>query len=151
MYIELKNIKRKNLLELPRRKWDLVTDYDFLLLTANGQKHDSGYALIAIIGCSYVGKQIEAEIAATCDDIGWTMPVKHPYGIITPNKNRMIMRTDCLYPSGILRIWGSGEHYFKGKFRVGASLSSTDVELIIAPVGDGINKVTGEVITNAGH
>lgn len=147
MLIDLKNIKRKDLLVLPHRKWDEVKDYDFLLLTANGEKHDSGYAMIAIIGCIYTDKNIDAEIAATCDDIVWTMPVKHPYGKIETGKNRMIMRTDCLFPSGIMRIWGSGEHYFKGKFRVGANLSSTDVELIVVSRGDGVNKVTGEVIS----
>lgn len=146
MIIDLKKIKRKDLITLPHRKWDETKDYDFLLLTANGQKHDSGYALIAIIGCNHSSEGVDAEIAATCDDICWTMPVKHPYGMIEPNKNRMIMRTDCLFPSGILRIWGSGEQYFKGKFKVGASLSSTDVELIVVPVGDGINKMTGEKI-----
>lgn len=149
MIIKLKNIKRHELLNLPIRNWKETKDYDFLLLTANGKKHDSGYSIIAIIGCNNINNEVDAEIAAFCDDICWSVPKKHPYGILENNKNKMIMRTDCLFPSGIIRIWGSGEHYFKGKFKVGISLSSTEVELIVVPVGDGINKVTGEVIKNA--
>ena len=147
MIIKLDKLKRKDLLTIPDvKKWDEEKVYDFLLITASGEKHESGYSIIAIIGCNNTDKGCDAEIAAYCDDICWTMPIKHPYGFINPDKNRMIMRTDCLYPSGIMRIWGSGEHYFKGKFKVGASLSSTDVELVVVPVGDGINKVTGDTI-----
>mgnify|MGYP001617173794 CR=1 FL=1 len=146
MIINLKKLKRKDLLSLPHRHWNEESTYDFLLLTANGSKHDSGYSLIAIIGCRYLDKDITAEIAATCDDVCWSMPTKHPYDQIERGKHKMIMRSDCLYPSGIMRIWGSGEHYFSGKFKVGVSLSSTEVELIVVPKGDGVNKVTGEKI-----
>jgi hypothetical protein len=34
------------------------------------------------------------------------------------------LRTDMLYPSGITQIWG------RGKFKVGISLSSTDIEFV---------------------
>lgn len=129
-------ISRKALLELPVRDWDSESDYDALLIVPTGRKHDSGWSLIAMIA------------SASCDDICWTMPVNHPYGKIEPGKNRMILRTDCYYPSGIVRMWASGEHYFKGMFRVGRALSSTDVELIVVQRGDGVNRMTGEVISS---
>lgn len=143
--ISIKNIKRKTLLDLPVRHWQEEKTYNFLLLTSANKKHDSGYSLIAIIGANYGSTPDcwEAEIAAYCDDIGWKFPKEHPYY----KHNNAAMRTDCLWPSGIMRVWASGEHYFSGKFKVGASLSSTDITLIVVPKGDGINKVTGEVIT----
>lgn len=142
--ILIKNIKRKDLISLPIRNWKEKEIYDFLLLTSTGQKHDSGYSLIAIIGVNYgnLKDHWEAEIAAYCDDICWKFPLKHPYDV----HHGSYMRIDCLWPSGIMRVWGSGEHYFTGRFKVGVSLSSTNVELIVAPKGDGINKVTGEKI-----
>lgn len=136
-----KVISRKALLALPIRKWDQVSEYDSLYIVPTGKKHDSGYSIMAIVG--RVGDK--AHIAAHCDDIGWTMPKEHPYGSILPHRNKMIMRTDCLFPSGIIHMWASGEHYFKGRFRVGASLSSTDVELFIEPTGQR-NQMTGETV-----
>jgi len=127
-------IARKDLLALPHRDWNKTTEYDSLYLVPTGKKHDSGYSIIAIIGCN---KNIPIEIAATCDDICWGFPANHPYYnafLETRGYRAHIMRTDCEFPSGILRIWASGEHYFKGRFRVHASLSSTDVELFIEKI-----------------
>ena len=135
-------ITRKILLALPSRKWDQVSEYDHLYIVPARKKHDSGYMLIAIIGETEEG----AEIAAYCADICWTMPKEHPYGYMTLGRLRMILRTDCLYPAGILRLWGSSEHYFKGRFRVGCSLSSTNIELFIEPT-DQVNTVTGKTVT----
>lgn len=140
------DITTKLLLKLPNRGWDKETIYDFLFIVPAKEMHDSGYRMQAIIGVNYKDdKTHEAEIAAFCDDICWSFPKEHPYGKIWPNVNKTIMRTDC-YPKGIFRIWGSAEHYFVGKFKVGISLSSTDVELVVKPVGNGINKMTGERI-----
>lgn len=142
--ILIKNLKRKDLLSLPVRNWQEEKIYEFLLLTSTGQKHDSGYSLMAIIGVNYgnLKDYWEAEIAAYCDDINWKFPKEHPYY----KHNSSPMRTDCMWPSRIIRVWGSGEHYFTGKFKVGVSLSSTEVTLIVKPVGDGINQMTGEKI-----
>lgn len=125
--------KRKELLALPQRGWNTASEYDSLLLVPTAEKHDSGFTIIAIVG---VAKGIPVEIAATCDDICWSFPTSHPYDRMTPGLHRMVMRTDCLWPSGIMHVWASGEHYFKGRFRVGASLSSVDVTLLVEPVGD---------------
>lgn len=126
-------ITRKALLALPARKWDAQSEYDHILLTPTGKKHDSGYGLIAIIGVVH-GEPNTAERAALCDDICWTFPLHHPYD--RNGKHNNILRTDMYFPSGIIRMWASSEHYFRGTFRVGCSLSSTEVELALVPIGD---------------
>lgn len=139
-------IKRQFLLDLPKRKWNCNSEYDYLFIVPTNEKHDSGFKLIAIVGAVNTESGSKAELAAFCDDICWSFPKEHPYGKSEARKNKMILRTDCLYPSNILRMWASSEHYFKGRFRVGFSLSSTEVELFVVPRGDGVNKVTGEII-----
>lgn len=104
-------LKVKELRKLPFRKWDEVKDYNELFVIASGRKHDSGWALMYIIGRN----GDDMEIAAACDDICWDVSLASTYGL----------RTDMTYPSGILRYWSNSF-----KFRVGASLSSTDVVLI---------------------
>lgn len=126
---EFINLKKKELLALPKRHWDKTTEYDSLLLVPNG-KHDSGYALIAIVG---VNQRTPVEIAAYCDDIVWGFPTEHPYDSVYLPRcgyHAHVMRTDCL-PSGIIHIWASSENTFSGRFRVGSSLSSTEVELFV--------------------
>lgn len=100
------NRSRKDFLSLPERKWDLVTQYDSILIVSTGKKHDSGWHLMAIIGCK---KQKPIEIAAYCDDINW---------LIKTNR----MRTDMPYKSRLTHIWGN-----RLIFEVGISLSSTDI------------------------
>jgi hypothetical protein len=139
----VKPITRKQLLALPQRKWDVVTVYDSVYIVPTGKKHDSGYATMAIIGVSYVEKHEVGEIAACCDDINWSFPIKHPYDVIRPGRHSTILRTDMFFPSNIIRMWGSGKAYFSGRFKVGISLSSTDIELVIWPCGEGRNPVTG--------
>lgn len=101
--------KRKELLALPIRKWDSPSEYDSLLLVPTGKKHDSGWALISIVG---VRKGEPVEQAAHCDDIGWQ--------VVAPTDYEHL-RMDCLYPAGVMHAWG------RGKFVVGASLGSTRV------------------------
>ena len=104
-------LKLKELRNLPFRKWDDVKEYNELYVIASGKKHDSGWALMYIIGKN--GDEIE--IAAACDDICWDMTQAKDYSL----------RNDMTYPSGILHYWSNSF-----KFKVGASLSSTDVALI---------------------
>lgn len=136
-------VKAKQLLALPRRPWDKVTDYDYLYIVPTRKKHDSGYMAMAIVGVCLREKEAVGEIAAYCDDIVWSFPVRHPYDVIEKGKHTSILRTDMLFPSGIARMWGSGEAYFSGRFIVGLSLSSTNVELGVWPRGTGRNPVTG--------
>ena len=132
-------IKRSELLSLPVRKWDEKSLYDTLYLVPTNKKHDSGYGILAVIGANYTDKKntLLAEIAAYCDDLGWSFPIDHPYGRHEPYAmTGNILRLDVEYPSRIIRAWASCENYFKGKFLVGYSLSSTQVELILEPDGD---------------
>lgn len=103
--------KIKELRKLPRRKWDDIKCYDSLMIIPSGLKHDSGWALIYIIGM----KDDSLEIAAACDDICWKIPKAIAYDF----------RTDMYYPGGIVHVWSRDY-----QFQVGCSLSSTDVTLI---------------------
>lgn len=63
----------------------------------------------------YKESYAQGELAAACDDICWDMTQAKDYSL----------RNDMVYPSGILHYWSNSF-----KFKVGASLSSTDVALI---------------------
>lgn len=110
------------LLALPHRKWcDDSPRYDSVLIVSTGKKHDSGWAMIAIIG---VRVRKPVEVCTVCsDDIEWKLP---PAKTLGPNAEYSIgqFRTDCAIKSGALHVWTS-----EGKFLVGASLSSTEIEL----------------------
>lgn len=109
--MKISEIKQKDLRLLSVRKWDEVKKYEKLYLIPSGKKHDSGFALMYIVGVN--GK--EMEIAATCDDVCWDFS-KAQYSDV---------RNDMLYPSGIVQYW-SNKFYFE----VGHSLSSTNVCLV---------------------
>lgn len=110
----MSNFSRKELEAAPERKWDEVSEYDWLFLLPTRHKHDSGWHLIAIVGW----KDGVLERAAVCDDIGWhnTHADQHRFCGV---------RSDMTYPAGVLRMWGNGV-----RFRVGPSLSSTEVEIL---------------------
>lgn len=114
---------RDELLKLPTRQWDAESDYDSLLLLSTRRKHDSGWAIMAIIG---VRDSQPVEIAcACCDDIEWKLPPMVTVGGGAYSIGQM--RMDCAMRSGALHAWAR-----KAKFRVGAALSSTEVELLAA-------------------
>jgi len=108
------NIKVKELRNLPRRDWQERKRYRSLYIINSWYKHDSWYAMIYIIG---IISEHEMEIAAACDDICRVIP---------PQKYEWeyILRTDMMYPSGVLHMWSTCE------FEVWLSLSSTTVTLI---------------------
>jgi hypothetical protein len=110
---EQKVMKIKELRNLPFRKWDEVKNYKSIVVLPSGKKHDSGWALMYIIGLDSERKPIE--IAAACDDICWKIPTATEYNF----------RNDMFYPSGAIHFWSNGH-----SFKVGASLSSTDVFLV---------------------
>lgn len=107
-------MNKKELLNLSERKWDNPSVYDSILLVPTGKKHDSEWMVIAIIGI--IGNEPK-EIAAYCDDICWKNIPNDGYSF----------RTDCFYPSGIIRIWVK-ERY---QLEVGISISSTDVKVLM--------------------
>lgn len=110
------------LLSLPHRKWDDDSPrYDSVLIVSTGEKHDSGWAMIAIVG---VRNQKPVEVCTMCsDDIEWKLPPAKTFGQNAEYSFGQF-RTDCAIKSGALHAWTRD-----GKFRVGASLSSTEIEL----------------------
>lgn len=57
---------KRELLNLPERKWDKVSKYNAVLFVNTKIKHDSGYNLFAIIGCE--DGVIPTEICGYMDD-----------------------------------------------------------------------------------
>lgn len=113
--IDFSHIKKKDLLKLPERVGNEKV-YEQLLIVPTRIKHESGWARIAIIGITEDG----AEIAAYPDDINWDFS--------EVPQIELAMRTDCYYPSGILRVWSH-----RVKFQVGIAISSTDIKLLSTP------------------
>lgn len=109
----MKIVSKQQLKNLPKRDWDAESIYDSILIIPSGKKHDSGWALMYIIG---VISGEPFEIAAACDDINWQLPAEQQVSGL---------RTDMIYPSGVIHFWSN--HY---RFKVGHSLSSTDIHLI---------------------
>lgn len=106
--------KLSELMNLPVRKWDAITEYDSLLITKTSRKHESGWRIMMIIGCN---DYVPIEIASNCcDDIGWKID-NYPYCAI---------RFDCPMKSGVIHVWSKIL-----KFRVGVALSSTEVEAFL--------------------
>lgn len=106
-------IKISELRKLPFKEWNTTKEYNSILVINSGRKHDSGWALMYIIGLAKDKTPIE--IAACCDDICWKIPEASEYDF----------RNDMFFPSGAIHFWSQ-----KHNFKVGASLSSTDVELV---------------------
>ena len=104
---------RKEFLALPVRKWDMKSEYDSLTIVPTYRVHDSGYRLMAIVG--HINKEGPKEIAAFCDDIDWRIPMPLDTWI----------RTDMTTTSNCAHMWGNGL-----RFRVGCSVSSTEVEVL---------------------
>lgn len=105
------NLTRKQLLNLPERNWDEVKEYSAVIVVPTGKKHDSGYALMAIVGCDENCKP--CEIAAYCDDIQWlTRITEHGF------------RCDMFYKNSCLRF-----HSCEFNFQIGESLSTTPIKM----------------------
>jgi hypothetical protein len=118
---EINTWTRKELLGLPIRVWDTPSEYSSILILSTRRKHDSGWAIMAIVGVRS-GQPFEIACAC-CDDIEWKLPPMQTVG----NGSYSIgqMRMDCALRSGALHAWAQ-----KAKFRVGHALSSVSVELI---------------------
>ncbi len=117
--MEINDWKRADLLALPKRAWDTESNYDSLLLLSTRRKHDSGWALMAIIGVRE-GKPVEIACDC-CDDIEWKLPAMETCGEFHLGQ----IRTDCAMRSGAMHVWTR-----KGKFQVGRALSSVSITLI---------------------
>jgi len=119
--MDVQDLRRKHLKELPHRKWDNVKSYSSLLVVHSGKKHDSGWSCIYVVG---VEKREVIEIAASsADDLCFNtenLPVREGF----KGLNYPMFRADCTYPSGFLHLWGRGV-----RFEVGCALSSTDIRV----------------------
>ena len=131
---DLNSWSHKELMALPVRKWDDEKEYDSLLLVSTRKKHDSGWAIIAIIGVR--DSQPEEIACACCDDIEWKMPPMTTFGNGRWTTGQF--RTDCAFRSGALHAWQRG-----ARFKVGAALSSTTVEMIPNVERSGTNLSAG--------
>jgi hypothetical protein len=103
-------MKIKELRKLPLADCKAKTIYDSIILVNTRKKHDSGYALMAIIGLDE--KQKPIEIVGFCDDVKW-------------NFNGLTFSNDMFYPSGVIHFWST-----EAKFAVGPCFSTTDIMLL---------------------
>lgn len=109
------NFPRSALEAAPARaSWNMETVYDSIFLLPTRKRHDSGWHLICIVGID--GDKLEK--AAYCDDICW---------LVDGGNRSFRVRSDMTYPGGVAHFWG-----WETKFKVGCSLSSTDVTVIQA-------------------
>lgn len=116
----LNHWSRNDLLALPVRAWDTESQYDSLMLLSTRRKHDSGWAMVAVIGVRD-GQPVEVA-ASCCDDIEWKLPPMVTVGSGTYSIGQM--RMDCAFRSGAMHAWAR-----KAKFTVGAALSSIEIAL----------------------
>jgi len=106
---DVNKITKKELMALPVRHWMAHSIYDTLLVFSSGQKHNSGWAAMYVVGLI---KGVPVEIASNCsDDIEWL--------------GFDFVRTDCAYKSGVMHFWKRGY-----QFEVGDALSSITIKSI---------------------
>ena len=120
MAIDYTKLKREDLLNLPEKPFTEVKTYDCLLIVPTRRKHDSGWRLMAIVGCSY--KTGPIEIAAFCDDIQLVLPQK-----VGVNYAYNIIHYDMIL-ANCIRYWSNGY-----QFQIGCGCSTTDVKLVKRP------------------
>lgn len=122
---DLNHYSRKELLDLPHKQWDASATYNSILLLSTRRKHDSGYAVIAIVG---VRKGVPVELATSCsDDIEWRFPAPEQFGTHGDGTPMLMghINTDCLYRTGAMHMW-SDTH----DFQIGDSLSCIRVTAV---------------------
>lgn len=106
---------RTGLLGIKReKKWEDEVTYKDIFVVPSRKKHDSGWSVMVVVGVLPDGTY---EQAAWCDDICWN---------VQTTRKEHSMRCDCSYPGGILHFWGA-------QFKVGHSLSSTDITVTDRP------------------
>lgn len=95
---------RKELLEVPKRKWDeVLEDVSSVYVIPSRRKHDTGYNCMDFVATTPKGM---VRFGGECEDVRFTG--SH-------------FRMDCI--SGIIHIWNSGR---SGTFSVSKDLSSID-------------------------
>jgi hypothetical protein len=116
---EERKITKREWLKMPDRPdTEMNREYKYVLVVPAGTKHESGWMHIAIIGAWADGEEMKYEICSYPDDINWILPSSDMGDYTLAH-----LRTDCFYPSGVLKFWG------RGVFKVDWG-SSTDIEFI---------------------
>lgn len=83
-------MNRKELLAVPKRKWDEELVAKCVYVIPSGRKHESGYTMMDFVAITENGEKVG--FGGVCDDVA-----------LKGNGFRM----DCLYPSRIIRIWNN--------------------------------------------
>lgn len=124
MIIDICDTKQKDFLSLPTKPFTDVKIYESIIIVPTKYKHESGWKLMAIIGCGIDDDKhnIPYEIAGYCDDINWIMP-NIIYNHLYPDRSKKL-RTDMTI-SNCIRIWSDDYH-----FEIGMCTSSTDIKII---------------------
>ena len=117
-------MKLKDIEALPVRERGLESIYDSIMIVNSWKKHDSWWAIMYIVWLD--NKQEPIEIAAQCDDINriinkWKRLSELQDVWISKN----VLRTDCFYK------WNIRVRSGYWRLKVGMSLSSTNIELIL--------------------
>lgn len=122
---DVKDYKRDELLTLPLKPWSEIKVYESIIIVPTRHKHNSGWRLMAIIGCNKVDNKynIPVEIAGYCDDINLIPPTKG-YKCVTIPAYLDYIHSDMLL-SNCIRFW-SNVH----DFEIGGCCSSTEIKLI---------------------
>ena len=108
--MNIEKYKLSKLRKLPFRNG--IGTYNSIAIIPSGIIHDSGFAVMYIIGLNK--EQEPIEIACSCDDLCWKMP-----------QTEYDFRTDMYFNNSVIHFWSR-----KYNFRISESLSSTDVYLI---------------------
>lgn len=116
---EVRVMTQQELLNLPQAEWEKEDDYESLVIVPTKRLHDSGWRLMAIIGC----KQIENEhnvpvcIVGYCDDLNLI------FNTFIDRYNSRVQLDMTI--RNCIRLHSNGYY-----FRIGHCCSSSDVKLI---------------------
>ena len=121
--INWKNIpalKQKDLLSLPLKpSFSEIHTYESIIVCPTRRKHDSGWRLMALIGCKLIdGRTIPVHIIGYCDDINWRCETVMVVDTIKAIRCDMTL-------SSCIRFWSNDFN-----FKVGIVVSSTDIFLL---------------------
>lgn len=96
-------MNKKELLAVPKRKWDEELVAKCVYVIPSGRKHESGWAQMDFVAVTENGEKIG--FGGVCDDVAF--------------KGKGF-RMDCLHPQRIIRIWN------REPFIISKGISSID-------------------------